>query len=178
MLYTFAETTISSLQDYDSLKSLARAAHSIRQAREDFTPKEMEKRFAFIETLRENQRLPCSINFVHGPDVFMNSWERIAPEADFNIVGTTGNDIEQRLKDLDLDMEAYQPGMAAFIRKPGCEPTDGAVIVMPRRGWKNSDGGAPYEMLIQLESDDMRRLKWPEGVGLRWKWGGEEWRVE
>lgn len=166
---------IKHLSGRKGLRSLAFAVRAIHDARHKFTPEEMEKRFAFMRSqLGENELLPTAINSENGPDVSMTSWERLAPEVIFRLVGTFGKEVKELIDEVDMEDGCYHEGMATHVRKPGGEPRDGEILVLPRRGWGKGMIGAPYEVLISLDESDMKRLGFPKGVGLVWRWAGDD----
>lgn len=89
-----------------------------------------------------------AIKFRFGPDIYITSWMNFGADHKWNIPGTT--------------ME--QP---EFIRRP-TNPSDGGIIILPRRRALVDGKEAPYEIMIRLATEDMQRLESEEGGLSSW----------
>ena len=88
-----------------------------------------------------------ALRFRFGPDIYITSWMNFGGDHRWGIPGTT--------------LERPE-----FIRRP-TEPSDGGIIIMPRRRAVVDGEEAPYEIMVRLATEDMERLEGEEG-GLSW----------
>lgn len=151
-LYTYAEFPMSEFTKPGSLpfELFARVALHIRFTNMHFTKTAVDDRLAYFAKQRLLQPPGNAINSTFGPDVFMTSWQDMGGSANFGIQGT----LDQPAHSL----RSYEPGMPTFIRKPGCVPTDGGIILLPRRKLSNQPDDAPFEVVVQLRNGNMDRL--------------------
>ena len=156
-LYTYAEFPTSEFTDPTDVpfEVIAKAALHIRFANIHFGKTAVQDRLAYLSQLPTQDTPGNAIRSTFGPDVFMTSWQEMGSNANFGIHGTMDDTLE--------GLRSHEPGMPTFMRKPGCAPTDGGIILLPRRKLSKVQDDAPFEVMVQLRGDHMECLLGEEG---------------
>lgn len=145
-------------QGHPLIPILAMAALRIRCANSTFDATAMAQRMAYFSQIPVESSNCLVPNLVTArpdaqlatppPDLYINSWEDLAPDADFSICGT--------------DLEDGRP---QFVRKPKSTFSEGGTIVLPRRKKPSkqavsgiAEEDAPYEVIVQMPTMEMDRL--------------------
>ena len=99
----------------------------------------VRKRLSLLASPEDVRLIALSLRYSHGPDMYLTNWAHFGADAEFSIPGATTSKPE-------------------WIRKTWSKE-DGGNIVLPRRKGRRLDGSEePWEVLVQLNIEDMERL--------------------
>lgn len=108
----------------------------------------------FFKSIGKITDTECGLAFKFGMDIYITSWMNFGADIQWGIPGT------------DLD-EASLGGRPEFIRR-SYGPSDGGMMIMPRRRHLANGEEAPYEVMVRLATVDMQRLLKEEGGLSTW----------
>ena len=104
--------------------------------------------FASIDEIKDTE---CALGFRFGLDMYITSWMNFGGDIEWGIPGT------------DLTASGLH-GRPDYIRRT-YGPSDGGMMVMPRRRHLVNGEDAPYEVMVRLATVDMERLlNEPDGL--------------
>ncbi|KAF2690943.1 hypothetical protein K458DRAFT_355283 [Lentithecium fluviatile CBS 122367] len=124
----------------------------------------VENHLAFFKSIKQIKSTECgllftpltfsALGFKFGFDLYITSWMNFAADLQWNIPGT------------DLDENSLH-GRADYIRRT-YGPSDGGMMIMPRRRSLVNGMEAPYEIMVRLAAVDMKTLLAEEGGISKW----------
>lgn len=109
----------------------------------------VERQLAFLASLETITDTEKAVGFLFGPDVYMTSWLNFNAFAEFDIPGAGST-------------------RAEFIRRTH-STVDGGIMILPRRREFIDGVEAPYEVVVRLACEDMKRVR-DEEDGLEKRW--------
>lgn len=133
-------------------KTIVRVIQEIQRTISKVNNDWAENHMAFMQSIKHIKDTECALGFRFGWDIYITSWLNFGADLQWNIPGT------------DLNKDSLN-GRADFIRRAYL-PSDGGIMVMPRRRSKVNGVEAPYEVIVRLAEVDMNALLNEEG-GLR-----------
>lgn len=126
----------------------------IRRAIGRADPGWVNQQLGFFKSLQQIGDTECALGFRFGRDIYVTSWLNFAADLQWNIPGT------------DLDENSLN-GRADYIRRFH-NPSDGGLMIMPRRRGLINGVEAPYEILVRLANVDMAALQAENGGLSEW----------
>ncbi|KAF2018106.1 hypothetical protein BU24DRAFT_343340 [Aaosphaeria arxii CBS 175.79] len=112
----------------------------------------VQRHLSYFQSLCPITNTEINLKFNTGPDLYITSWLHFGADLAWGIPGTSSPTPD-------------------FIRRTH-SPSDGGIIIMPRKSGVVNGKEAPYEVLIRLATEDMERLI-SEEDGLIKKWAGK-----
>lgn len=131
-----------------------RAISEIRRTIAKVDNEWVTKHIGFFKSIDQVKDTECALGFRFGMDIYITSWMNFGAELQWGIPGT------------DLD-EGSLDGRVDFVRR-SFGPSDGGMMIMPRRRALVKGEEAPYEVMVRLATVDMNRLLEEEGGLSSW----------
>ncbi|KAJ4294360.1 hypothetical protein N0V90_008050 [Kalmusia sp. IMI 367209] len=126
--------------------------HTIKEVRDTISKVDNEwvsRHLGFFKAIDKITDTECGLAFRFGMDIYITSWMNFGADLQWGIPGT------------DLNAESLG-GRPEFIRR-SYGPSDGGMMIMPRRRHTANGEEAPYEVMVRLATVDMERLLAEEG---------------
>lgn len=98
----------------------------------------------FFNSIEEIEDTECALGFRFGLDIYITSWMNFGGDIQWGIPGT------------DLSKQGLD-GRPDYIRRT-YGPSDGGMMIMPRRRSLVNGEEAPYEVMVRLATVDMETL--------------------
>ncbi|CAI6337980.1 unnamed protein product [Periconia digitata] len=131
------------------VQTIRKIQQTINKVNEDWVLQHL----AFFNSIEKIEDTECALGFKFGLDIYITSWMNFGGDIEWGIPGT------------DLSNHGLH-GRPDYIRRT-YGPSDGGMMIMPRRRRQVNGEDAPYEVMIRLASEDMETLTKDEG-GLPW----------
>jgi hypothetical protein len=135
-------------------KTIVDVVKEIRKTVHNADPQWVSRQLAFFKSIDQIGDTECALGFRFGRDIYVTSWMNFSADLQWNIPGT------------DLNEQSLH-GRAEFIRR-WHNPSDGGMMIMPRRRVLVNGKEAPYEILVRLAKVDLDTLKQEEGGLNEW----------
>ncbi|KAF1960457.1 trichothecene 3-O-acetyltransferas-like protein [Byssothecium circinans] len=135
-------------------KTIVHAIHKIKQTIAKVNNNWVQGQLTFFKSIEDIKDTECALGFRFGLDIYITSWMNFGADIQWGIPGT------------DLSTGSLN-GRPDFIRKT-YGPSDGGIMIMPRRRSFVDGKEAPYEVMVRLASCDMETLLNEKGGFKSW----------
>lgn len=104
----------------------------------------MNQHLSFFKSIEEIEDTECALGLRFGLDIYITSWMNFGGDVEWGIPGT------------DLSVAGLHGRPESIRRTYG--PSDGGMMIMPRRRHTVNGEEAPYEVMVRLAEVDMNTL--------------------